>query len=82
MKESQKALEKLSLAFTTTSFAGKTSPSPEKSPQLAGRTEEGKRSWGNDKKMLEMEEQLKETKKNQTFPLTPVHVVGKHQGRR
>ena len=44
-------------------FAGKI-------PQLAGRTEERKRSWGNDKKMLEMEEQLKETKKNQTFPLT------------
>ena len=63
MKESQKALEKLSLAFTTTSFAGKTSPSPEKSPQLAGKCTQAvgrnwkrKGSWENAKEMLEMEE--------------------------
>ena len=50
-------------------------PSPEnenhrrrKTSQAAGRTGKRKGSWENDKKMLEMEEQLKETKKNQTFP--------------
>ena len=35
-----------------------------------GRNWERKGSWENAKEMLEMEEQLKETKKNQTFPLT------------
>ena len=38
--------------------------------KLVGRAEQRKGSWENDKKMLEMEEQLKETKKNQTFLLT------------
>ena len=68
MKESQKALEKLSLAFTTTSFAGKSPQLAGKCTQAVGRNWKRKGSWENAKEMLEMEEQFKETKKNQTFP--------------
>ena len=82
-EELTKELEKLPPTFNNNSLRRKIEPpSPENNSKPPAELEKGKGSWENDKKMLEMEEQLKETKKNQTFPLTPVHVVGKHQGRR
>ena len=70
MKESQKALEKLSLAFTTTSFAGKSPQLAGKCTQAVGRNWKRKGSWENAKEMLEMEEQHEKSQEKSHLSFT------------
>ena len=68
-EEITKELRKLSPTFNNNSLRRKIKTTVAgKTLQAAGQTGKRKGSWESDKKMLEMEEQLKETKKNQTFP--------------
>ena len=72
-----KELRKLSPTFNNNSLRRKIKTTVAgKILQAVGRTGKGKGVEKNDKKMLEMEEQLKETKKNRTFSPQMLHVAG------